>query len=110
MEVLGDVGSTEVDLGAGVDQEGDDREARGGDGEATRVKGSGERSRWKHPPAAGRRGTGGVEPGREREAAPGREREAAPRRPSDGELWKVRSQPHEVRAAAQMMFSGQSIT
>ena len=65
-------------------------------------RGSGERSRWKHPPVAGRRGTD--------EAEPGREREAAPRRPSDGELWKVRSQPHEVRAAAQMMFSGQSIT
>ena len=64
--------------------------------------GSGERSRWKHPPVAGRRGTEEVEPGRGRDAAP--------RRPSEGEQWKVRSHPHEVRAAAQMMFSGQSIT
>ena len=41
MEVLGDVGTAEVDLGAGVDQEGDDREAGGGDGEAARVEGVG---------------------------------------------------------------------
>ena len=41
---------------------------------------------------------------------PGTVRDAAPRRPSEEVPWKVRSQPHEVRDAAQTMFSGHSMT
>ena len=41
VKVLGNVGTAEVDLGAGVDQEGDDREAGGSDGEAAWVVGIG---------------------------------------------------------------------
>ncbi len=39
--MLSDVGSAEADLGTGVDQEGDDREAGGGDGEAAGLEGIG---------------------------------------------------------------------